>query len=206
LKHIVNKEDIEILLERDTIFRFIDSKYGPPPGWSRPEGFVSLSRIILEQQVSLSSADAHFRKLSSHIKDFTPEKIMSLSDGEMRNCQISRQKARYLRALASAVTGGVVDLGSLRRLSAEEAKIQLKAIKGIGEWTSDIYLLFCLGEGDIFPVGDIAVLNTVKELTTAVTRDEIVRLSDGWKPLRSLAAFYLWHYYLSKRGRSQQAG
>lgn len=92
---IVNPGDIEQLLRKDELFSFIGNKYGHPPNWTRPLGFVSLSKIILEQQVSLASANAHFFKLSNYLGEFTPSNILELTDEEMRNCQISRQKAKY---------------------------------------------------------------------------------------------------------------
>ncbi|MCF8374511.1 MAG: hypothetical protein K9H64_23015 [Bacteroidales bacterium] len=196
---IVNQKDIDQLTHTDTLFASIHQKYGPPPNWSRATGFISLSQIILEQQVSLVSAKAHFLKLNSYVPDFTPCEILKLSDEEMRNCQISRQKAKYLRALSSAILDGEIALEALPSLDHFEVRKQLVSIKGIGEWTTDIYLMFCLQAKDIFPIGDIALVNTMKELTNVKTRDEIILLSEKWKPLRSLAAFYLWHYYLKKR-------
>lgn len=196
---IVNQEDINQLFKRDKLFASIAKKYGHPPDWSRPQGFISLSKIILEQQLSLASANAHFLKLSGYIKEFTPSNIIKLTDEEMRTCQISRQKAVYLRALSFAMLRGEFDFEELSGLDEQEARIKLTALKGIGNWTADIYLMFCLQSKNIFPIGDIAVVNTVKELTVAKTKDEIMELAEKWKPFRSLASYFLWHYYLSKR-------
>src|ERR1700733_8542647 len=198
---IVNQKDIKQLIERDKIFARIFKQYGPPPDWSRKPGFVSLSKIILEQQVSLASANAHFQKLNSHLIDFSPSNILRLTDEEMRSCQISRQKAKYLRALSTAIVNDEIDLMKLAGLSEPEIRKQLTAIKGIGHWTTDIYLMFCLQAKDIFPTGDIAVVNTIKELSGAQTINEIMLLAEQWKPLRSLSVFFLWHYYLKKRNR-----
>lgn len=199
---IVNQEDIKILIERNHIFAAIFEQYGAPPDWSREPGFISLSKIILEQQVSLASANAHFQKLNAYLEEFSPSNILYLSDEEMRNCQISRQKAKYLRALSAAICNGELDLLKLPGLGEPEIRRRLIAIKGIGHWTTDIYLMFCLQAKDIFPIGDIAVVNTVKELSGAQTAEEILSLAEQWKPLRSLAAYFLWHYYLKKRGRT----
>ena len=199
---IVNARDIKSLIKRDSIFAAIHKKYGPPPDWSREPGFVSLSKIILEQQVSLASANAHFQKLNAYIPAFAPEHILRLTDEEMRTCQISRQKAKYLRELSTAITTGGLDLAALSLLPPEETRTMLTAVKGIGHWTTDIYLMFCLQSRDIFPIGDIAVVNTIKELTSARTQDEILWLAEKWRPLRSLATYFFWHYYLRKRGRS----
>lgn len=196
---IVNEKDIGKLLQMDKLFVHIHDKYGAPPNWQRPEGFISLSMIILEQQVSLASAKAHFNKLNSYIPAFTPEEILKLSDEEMRNCQISWQKSKYLRILSQAILDKEIDLKNLGTIPLEESRKQLTSLKGIGDWTVDIYHLFCLQAKDIFPIGDIAIVNTIKKLTEAKSREEILTLSKKWKPLRSLATYFLWHHYLSVR-------
>ena len=202
MRDIVNKTDIEKLSKQDGVFSFIDEKYGSPPNWKREQGFVSLSKIILEQQISLSSATAHFNKLDGYLGEFTPREILKLSDEEMRQCQISRQKTSYLRALASAVMNQNLEFDAFEDMDKTEVRTQLTSVKGIGQWTADIYLMFCLQEKDIFPFGDIAVLNAVRELSFAQTKGEIVALTEKWRPYRSLAAYYFWHYYLSKRNRT----
>lgn len=199
---IVNKKDCIKLFKIDPVFGDIHALYGEPPNWSRPPGFVSLSKIILEQQVSLASAKAHFEKLNGYISEFTPQNILQLNDEEMRSCQISRQKAYYLRALSTAIENKEINLDAFSGMKEEEIRPQLTQIKGIGQWTSDIYLMFCLQSRDIFPIGDIALVNTVKELTDARTREEIIARAESWQPLRSLASFFLWHYYLRKRNRT----
>lgn len=199
---IVNEKDINRLLKKDKLFRAIHKQYGPPPGWSRTPGFISLSKIILEQQVSLASANAHFQKLNTYIPEFSPEHILKLTDEEMRTCQISRQKAVYLRALSTAISAGDLDLPGLSELEEPEVRKRLTDIKGIGHWTTDIYLMFCLQAKDIFPIGDIAVVNTVRELSEAHSQEEILELAENWRPLRSLATYFFWHYYLRKRNRS----
>ena len=198
---IVNQSDTDKLFRADTIFETIHALYGSPPDWNRPQGFATLAKIILEQQVSLQSANAHFNKLNSYLPSFTPNEILKLSDQEMRQCQISRQKSIYLRTLSSAILDGSIDLEKFIELPLDEVRAQLKKIKGIGDWTVDIYLMFCLQAKDIFPVGDVAVINTIKELTGSLYRNEIIVRSEKWKPLRSLATFFLWHYYLRKRMR-----
>lgn len=201
LNRIVNKPDIRKLTSSHKIFSFIKDKYGIPPNWQRPEGFVSLCRIILEQQVNLASAEAHFKKLNSYLKDFSSEEILKLTDDEMRACQISRQKAKYLRALSQSVLNKELDFDSLSSLSPSDVRTKLTSIKGIGDWTTDIYLVFCLQSKDIFPLGDIALITTIKELTNVRTKAGINRFANKLKPLRSLAAYFLWYYYLKKRNR-----
>jgi DNA-3-methyladenine glycosylase II len=199
---IVNQPDIDKLLKADKVFGTIHELYGSPPNWNRPQGFSTLAKIILEQQVSLQSANAHFNKLYDYLPTFTPEELLKLSDDEMRKCQISKQKSRYLKELSKAILDGKIDLNKLPELPVPDVRTQLKSIKGIGDWTTDIYLMFCLQAKDVFPIGDIAVVKTIKELTGVVSKKEIIGHSEKWKPYRSLATYYLWHYYLSKRMRS----
>lgn len=196
---IVNDKDIKKLLQMDELFVSIHDQFGAPPSWQRPEGFISLSMIILEQQVSLASAKAHFNKLNSYISEFSPQEILKLSDDEMRACQISWQKANYLRILSEAILRQEIDLENMRNIPLNESRKQLSTLKGIGDWTVDIYHLFCLQAKDIFPIGDIAIVNTIRKLTEAKSREEILTLSEKWKPLRSLATYFLWHYYLSNK-------
>ncbi len=199
---IVNNLDINKLTVAQKLFARIKDKYGVPPNWTRPQGFVSLSRIILEQQVSLASAEAHFIKLNNYLPEFSPTEILKLTDKEMRACQISRQKTKYLRALSQSILNKEFDFDKMFKLSPSEVRKILTNIKGIGNWTADIYLMFCLQSKDIFPLGDIALIITIKELTKVKTKDGIIRLTQKWKPYRSLAAYFLWHYYLKKRNRS----
>ena len=198
---IVNKSDIKKLTATHKLFLKIKDKYGIPPNWQRPEGFVSLSRIILEQQVSLASAEAHFIKLNNYLNEFSPSEILKLTDEEMRACQISRQKANYLRALSQSVIKKELNFDELSEMDSVDVRKRLTSIKGIGNWTTDIYLMFCLQNKDIFPLGDIALITTIKELTNIKSEEGIIRFTKKLKPLRSLAAYFLWYYYLKKRKR-----
>ena len=108
--YIVNENHINELTKSHSVFAFIKEMYGVPPNWTRPQGFISLAKIILEQQVSLASAKAHFIKLNDYLDDFTPENLVKLTNDEMRLCQISRQKATYLKALSTAIIKGEINL------------------------------------------------------------------------------------------------
>lgn len=199
---LVNATDIKNLTRRDQVLKNIYKQYGAPPNWSRPQGFEALAKIILEQQVSLASANAHFSKLKHAVGDFIPANLLQLTDAEMRDCQISRQKTRYLRELSKAVLSNQLQLEALPKLPEAEIRQQLTAIKGIGHWTTDVYLLFCLQQKDVFPIGDIAIVNTIKELYNLHDKEQMLDLAEVWRPLRSLATYFLWHYYLSKRKRT----
>lgn len=202
---IVNDRDIHTLCQC-AIINNIHSLYGPPPSIKRPEGFETLVKIILEQQLSLASAKAHFDKLKAHLKTVTPESILELSLDELRACQLSRQKASYVTALAKAIVNQELNLDSLSTATEKEVRAQLTAIKGIGNWTAEVYLMFSLQAKDIFPLGDIAIMNTMKELTLVTSKEAALDRAEDWRPLRSLASYYLWHYYLKKRNREWVSG
>lgn len=202
MQPIVNPAAIRALQKREKRFTEVIRLHGLPPSWCRPQGFESLAKIILEQQVSLESANAHFRKLRSALPAFVPEELLKLNDEQMRACQVSRQKTKYLRALAEAVVSGKFDLHALENLPEPEIRAQLTEIKGIGNWTADIYLMFCLQSPDIFPAGDIAVIQAARELFALGSKEAVIAHSENWKPYRSLAAYLLWHSYLKKRNRN----
>lgn len=199
---IVNKLDVSKIVKLQGFISDIHRRLGPPPNWQREEGFESLVKIILEQQVSLASAHAHFKTLKSRTKTITPKYILSLSDQTFRDRSISRQKTNYLRALSLKILNGDLDLVGLKYLSEQEAREKLTSVKGIGNWTADIYLMQCLKKKDIFPSGDIAVIRTMEEFVGLTDQDEIHKYSEKWRPLRTLATYYLWHHYLDKKGLS----
>ena len=135
------------------------------------------------------------------MNEFSPSEILRLTDEEMRSCQISRQKAKYLRALSQTVINKELEFDKLSDMGPIDVRKKLTSIKGIGDWTTDIYLMFCMQNKDIFPLGDIALITTIKELTKIKSEEGIIRFTKKLKPLRSLAAYFLWYYYLKKRKR-----
>lgn len=189
------------LATNDANLAAIISLYGYPPYWSRLNTFESLVHIILEQQVSLASALSALNKLKEKIQQVTPSRVLLLTDEELKACYFSRQKTAYVRYLAEALLNQQLDLEELPRLSDAEVRTKLTVLKGIGNWTVDIYLLMILHRTDIFPIGDLAIINAVKKLKNlppTTTKEEILGLADAWQPYRSIAAMLLWHYYLSK--------
>lgn len=198
---IVNGQDIERLCKAAPVIAKIHSQYGPPPEIRRPEGFQTLVKIILEQQVSLASAKAHYQRLQAYLIDITPRSIIQASEAELKACHLSRQKTTYVKALANAVLSKSLQIDTLSKLSESEVRAQLTAIRGVGDWTADVYLMFSLQAKDIFPIGDITIINTMKEFNLATSKNEAFEYAQQWRPLRSLAAYYLWHFYLKKRKR-----
>jgi DNA-3-methyladenine glycosylase II len=191
------------LAKKDRELRGIMKEHGYPPMWSRPAIFQSLILTILEQQVSLASAYAAFKKLRAKIGYVTAQKILQLSDEELRACYFSRQKILYARELANAIVSGELNLRKLSSGTDEQIRETLKKIKGIGDWTVDIYLMHALQRTDLFPLGDIALVNSMKEikaLHATVTREEMLSIAEVWRPYRTVAAMILWHAYIKKRG------
>ncbi|MEP6849494.1 MAG: DNA-3-methyladenine glycosylase 2 family protein, partial [Acidobacteriota bacterium] len=131
--------------------------YGPPPLWDREPGFATLLNIILEQQVSLASAKACFDKLCVHLGEVTPAALLTLNDIDLKRIGFSRQKTAYARHLSEAVLENRLDFDGLHRQPDAEAKTELIKLKGVGEWTSDIYLLMAMLRPDVMPKGDIAL-------------------------------------------------
>lgn len=191
------------LARQDTDLAVIIKEHGYPPMWTRPASFQSLILFILEQQVSLASAYAAFKKLKEKIGFVTPAKILLLSDAELRACYFSRQKIVYARELAMAVKAKKLILKKLKDGHEDEVRLQLKKIKGIGDWTVDVYLMHSLQRTDLFPLGDIALVNSLKEvkqLHPHTSKEEMLKIAEPWRPFRSIAAMILWHAYIQKRG------
>jgi len=190
------------LAKKDKDFALIIRELDYPPLWHRQPGFASLVHIILEQQVSLASARAAYDQLKKKTATITPQHILSLTDEELRACYVSRQKTIYLRHLASALVNNELDLHTFDTLSNDQIREKLIAIKGIGHWTIEVYLMMVLHRCDLFPLGDIALLNSVRDvkgLPKTTTREEIEQIANRWRPYRTVAALLLWHVYIHKR-------
>ena len=177
-------------------------RYGPPPLWAREPSYATLIHLILEQQVSLASAQAAFDRLSAALGTVEPVSLLTLSDEQLRAIGFSRQKAGYARELAAALADGF-DLATLERLPDDDVRAALMFHKGIGRWTADIYLTMCLLRPDIWPQGDLALATSARELFELDQRpnnSELAAMADRWHPYRAVAARILWHDYLGRRG------
>ena len=183
---------------------------GTPPLWDRPPGFVTLLRIILEQQVSLVSADAMYRRLLGRIDPLTPDNVLDKGEPFLRSFGVTRQKAAYFINVARAVRDGYLDLDALALETDETAMDRLTSVKGIGPWTARIYLLMVLCRPDVWPVGDVALATAfqkLKKLEKRPSQPELEKMALPWAPHRATAARLLWHYYLNGmpdyRGKQQ---
>jgi DNA-3-methyladenine glycosylase II len=190
------------LAARDPDLAGIVARIGPPPLWDRPPGFGTLVHIVLEQQVSLASARAAFDRLVRATDPLTPQRFLRLTDADLLAIGFSRQKARYGRAIATALLEGTLDLDTLAGMDDEAVHQALEAIPGIGRWTSTIYLLMVLGRPDVWPAGDMALATAVAEAKGLAVRpaaEELTLIGEVWRPWRSVAARLFWHDYLARR-------
>jgi DNA-3-methyladenine glycosylase II len=189
------------LSRRDPDLARIFQTLGAPPMWSREPGFATLLLIMLEQQVSLASAAAAFRRLLDAASPLTPQSFLRLDDDALKAIGFSRQKIVYGRHLAHSMLSGSLNLDALVRMDDGAAKAELMKIKGIGSWTADIYLLRALGRPDIWPGGDLALaiaVQQIKGLPARPSASELDAISAVWRPWRAVAARLLWHYYLHR--------
>jgi DNA-3-methyladenine glycosylase II len=154
--------------------------------------------LIVEQQVSVASAKAIIKRIEEGFTILDPESVMANSIDQLKSYGLSTPKARYIHGVAEAVAKGKVDLNELRHLDDEAACEMLIALKGIGRWTAEAYLMGCEGRTDLFPAGDIALQEAIRILDGAASRPSIkdfYRRSEQWRPYRSLAANLLWRFY-----------
>ena len=191
----------EHLGARDDDLRALLRAQGPPPLWGRPPGFETLVKIILEQQVSLASAEAIFRRLRARIAPLTPRRLALAGETGLRAHGVTRQKAAYCVHLAGAILEGRLDLEAVGRMDDAAAADALTRLKGIGPWTAQIYLLMALRRPDVWPSGDLALVRTVrnvKRLRRSPSPARMLAIAEAWRPYRAVAARMLWQHYLAR--------
>lgn len=197
-------EAIAELSARDPALGAVVEAWGAPPRWKRAQGFATLVLLILEQQVSLASAEATFARLRERAGEIAPAAILALGEERMKEAGLSRQKARYVHGLAEAVAAGTVNFRKLARADDEAVRAALIPIKGVGDWTVDIYLLSALQRPDVWPARDLALqeaARAVRELDARPDEAALREIGEAWRPWRSVAARILWHHYLNVRRR-----
>jgi DNA-3-methyladenine glycosylase II len=175
---------------------------GDPPLRRQPAGFGGLARIIIGQQVSVASAAAIWTRFQAAVVPLAPASILAMSDDDMRAAGLSRPKVKTFRAVATAIATGL-DLDGLGTIDQAEAHAALTAISGIGPWTADVYLMFCVGHADIFAPGDLALQVAAQLAFDLDARPSAADLNDlaasRWQPYRAVAARLLWHYYAATK-------
>ncbi|MEP7110518.1 MAG: DNA-3-methyladenine glycosylase 2 family protein [Ferruginibacter sp.] len=198
------KDICDHLAKKDPDLQAILDKYHYPPCWKRSPSFETLVHIILEQQVSLASAMAAMNKLKQKIGDITPANLIALRNEDLKDCYFSRQKIIYTRHLANAILTNELKIETFSRMDNDRVRSALTKIKGIGYWSADIYLMMALQRCDLFPLGDVALMTSLREtknLSKEISREAIAAIASSWKPYQTIAAFILWHSYLCKRKR-----
>jgi DNA-3-methyladenine glycosylase II len=189
----------------EPVFAAIVERAGPPRFRRRRNGFETLLHIILEQQVSIDAAAAMFRRLNEECRPLGPATFLRLDEASLRRCGFSRQKASYGRGLAEAVAGGSLDFARLAETSDDEALSRLIALKGIGRWSAEIYLIFALGRDDIWPAADLGLQFGVAAelgLGSRLGERELREIGERWRPWRTVAACLFWQSYLHARNRA----
>lgn len=198
----VYKEGLNFLTSNNKRLAKIVELYGAPPDWKRREGFETLINIINEQMLSLKAAAAIFSRVKDLVGEFTPEKFLSVEDQKLRSAGMSGQKIQYCKIISEAVIRGELDLVGLRKMDNDVAKKHLVNIKGIGEWTANIYLLMALKRADIWPVGDHALhlaVQEVNKLKDYPDKKTMNKIAEKFKPYRTVAARLYWNYYRFSR-------
>lgn len=195
---------IVALSARDPALGEVVAAWGAPPRWKRPQGFATLVLLILEQQVSLASAKATFARLEELSGAIESPAILALGEARLKEAGLSRQKARYVHGLAEAVATGRIDFRRIGRADDEAVRAALIPLKGIGDWTIDIYLLAALQRPDVWPARDLALQEAARDMRGLDARPDEKALKEigaAWRPWRSVAARILWHHYLNTRRR-----
>jgi DNA-3-methyladenine glycosylase II len=193
------------VLTAEPVFADILERAGPPRFRRRRNGFGTLLHIILEQQVSIDAAAAMHHRLVGLCRPLAPETFLALDDATLRSCGFSRQKMGYARDLAAAVESGEFDFTRLAASDDETALAELLALRGIGRWSAEIYLLFALGRPDIWPAADLGLQVAIGERLSLGSRPSELELrcrGEAWRPWRSVAACLFWQSYLYARGRA----
>lgn len=201
-------EAVAGLARRDAGLRAVVERFGAPPAFRRRGGYATLVLLILEQQVSLGSARAAFRRLAAAAGEVTPERVGRLPDRRFREAGVSRQKTGYIRHLGQCVADGTLRVDRLGRLPDDDVRLLLTRVRGVGPWTADVYLLMCLMRPDVWPAGDVALQAAAHEVLGLPARPgagELAGIGERWRPWRSVAARILWHHYLNTV-RKRQGG
>lgn len=196
---------VRTLARAESRFARVVKRHGPPPLWPREPGFQTLLLLMLEQQVSLAQGRAMYARIANATGPVTPANVARLGESGLRALGVTRQKSGYIAALAVQLERKTLDLDALAALPDADAGAALDALRGVGPWTAQCYLLFALRRADVFPAADLALMEAVRDLWKLRARPSagsLERRARAWRPHRAVAARLLWHHYLSERGRS----
>ncbi len=187
-----------ILRRRDKKIAQAIKQAGLPGSRKMNPGFATLIRIIIDQQVSVAAGASIWAKLQAAAVKVTPEVLVNLSEPGLRACGFSGQKARYALGVAEATQAGTLDFDALENMDDNAVRATLIALKGVGPWTADIYLMFGMGRADVWPVGDLVLQYAAAALLglrQRPTPQRLEKIGHAWRPYRSSAALLLWRYW-----------
>lgn len=201
-------EGVAHLVAVEPRFAHAVARAGMPPLRRRAPGFASLLHIVVGQQVSVAAADGIWRRVAEAGAD-GPARVLAMAEEDLRALGLSRPKARYFRCIAAAVAEGTLDLDACAHLPVDDAMAMLVAVKGIGTWTAELYLMFCVGRADIFADKDLALQESARLLFGLEARPgpkALSAMAAHWSPWRGVAARVLWDYYRVAKGREGVGG
>jgi DNA-3-methyladenine glycosylase II len=194
---------VKALRRKCATMRHVHDTAGDPPLRRRPAGFEGLARIIVGQQLSIASAAAIWERATAACRPFEPATMLGLSEAALAGVGLSRPKIRTLRAIAAACSNGL-DLAALGEASDAEIHAALTEVVGIGPWTADIYIMFCLGRADAWAPGDLALqlaMQRAMALAERPDKEAMLSLAERWRPWRAVAARLLWAYYAAMKSK-----
>jgi len=197
---------VAALIEIEPRFQAVIGTHGLPPLRRAEANLEALLRIITDQLISLKAGAAIWARLESHLAPFDPAFVAAAGEDRLMSLGLSRAKARSFIAVAEAVASGQLDFAKLAQMDAESATKSLTALRGIGPWTADIFLLSGLGHADAWPAGDLALQAPAHDLLKLSKRPghrEMTDLAQGWRPHRAAAARLLWSHYRGLKGMGQ---
>lgn len=195
---------IRALRRRCEAIRRMHDLAGDPPLRRREAGFEGLVRIVVAQQVSVASANAIWTRFATLVEPMSAASVLALSDDELRAAGLSRPKIRTLRAISNAVATGELRFDVFDDADEAEVHAALTRVSGIGPWTADVFLLFCLGRADAFAAGDLALQEAARiafALDKRPNSSELLEIAERWRPWRGVAARMLWAYYKAAKDR-----
>jgi DNA-3-methyladenine glycosylase II len=200
--HLNSQSDLEDAMERlmklDPRLKPILAQTGMPALRQREPGFAGLAAIVCGQQLSTASAAAIWARVTKSVDPFHHDAIRKARADRLGRLGLSAAKIKTLKMLAREIASERLNLDVLAEEDADAAHHTLTSLHGIGPWTADVYLLFCLGHGDAWPAGDLAVQEAIKiglGLKTRPTVKEMAPLAEPWRPVRGAAAHLWWAYY-----------
>ena len=195
------------LSERDTALARAHTELGVPTWRYQTPDYAVIARMIAFQQITTKAAASIWARVEEALGTVSTASVLAASDDTLRGCGLSRPKVSHLRSIADAIESGALDLTRVYSANMEAARAELIAVKGIGPWTADLFLLYC-GRLDAFPVGDVGLMEAYRQLSGHEERyasKAFTELAEAWRPWRGVAAHLLWGWINAERAKAYSA-